>query len=281
MRLQDLERAMKALADGNFDVRVPVDGIDELSRLAESFNTMADRLVSLRESVKSHERQVMFGRVVAGLLHDLTHPIQSIGNNARLLLRTDVDPQSRAAIGLTLEREFATLQRVMDDVLNVARPRPLDKVLVDLNASVADIVDAMRAEADRAQVRLEADFAPGRPAVAADRFALGRICRNLIANAIQATGPQGTVTVTTALAGAWGEIRVADTGAGIAPDRLGAIFDDFVTTKRRGLGLGLATSRRLVEQLGGTIAVASEVGRGTTFTVRFEAGEIAAAEAVS
>ena len=64
-------------------------------------------------------------------------------------------------------------------------------------------------------------------------------------------------------------IRVSDTGCGIPADRLAAIFEDFVTTKRRGLGLGLAISRKIVDQLGGQIAVVSDVGRGTTFTLEF------------
>ena len=65
------------------------------------------------------------------------------------------------------------------------------------------------------------------------------------------------------------KVRVTDTGSGIPPERLAAIFDDFVTTKKRGLGLGLAITKRIVEQLDGTITVASEVGKGTTFTMRF------------
>ena len=64
-------------------------------------------------------------------------------------------------------------------------------------------------------------------------------------------------------------LTVSDTGCGIPPDRLGAIFEDFVTTKRRGLGLGLPIARKIVEQLGGTIRVESEVGRGTRFTIEF------------
>jgi signal transduction histidine kinase len=74
---------------------------------------------------------------------------------------------------------------------------------------------------------------------------------------------------------------VADTGTGIPADRLAAIFDDFVTTKRRGLGLGLATSKRIVEQLDGTISVQSEVGRGTTFTVRLPSADSRTAAAAS
>jgi signal transduction histidine kinase len=104
-----------------------------------------------------------------------------------------------------------------------------------------------------------------------DRFALGRVYRNLITNAIQATPAGGRITVTTSRANERVAINVTDTGAGIAPDRLGRIFDDFVTTKKNGLGLGLAVSKRIVEQLDGTIDVASEVGRGTSFTLQFPA----------
>ena len=67
------------------------------------------------------------------------------------------------------------------------------------------------------------------------------------------------------------EIGVTDTGSGIAPERLRDVFEDFVTTKRHGLGLGLAISKRIVEQLDGTIGVTSEIGRGTAFTIRFPA----------
>jgi signal transduction histidine kinase len=77
------------------------------------------------------------------------------------------------------------------------------------------------------------------------------------------------------------EIRVSDTGSGIPKDRLGAIFDEFVTTKRRGLGLGLAITKRLVEQLDGTIGVESEVGRGTAFTLRFPARDDLATRAAA
>ena len=70
-------------------------------------------------------------------------------------------------------------------------------------------------------------------------------------------------------------MTVTDTGSGIPAERLAAIFDEFVTTKRRGLGLGLAICKRIVEQLDGTIAVESEVGRGTAFTMRFPAARCA------
>lgn len=276
-----LEQATRALAEGNFDVRVPMQGASEVTQLAGAFNAMADRLDTLRERVKSQERQVMFGRVVAGIFHDLSHPIETIANSARLLLEPSVDADERRAIGQLIARERDALQRFLDDMLNVARPRPLDRIPVDVNGVVADALDALRADAERARVVLEGHLALGAQTIAADGFALGRVFRNLIANAVQATSAGGRVDVRTTRAATSVTIDVTDTGVGIPPDRLTAVFDDFVTTKKRGLGLGLASSRRIVEQLGGTISVTSEVGQGTTFTVSFPSIEVVDARQVA
>lgn len=215
----------------------------------------------------------MFGRVVAGLFHDLNHPIQNIGNNARLLLREDLDAEGRGMSQRIIERELGTLKRFMDDVLNIAKPRPIERFALDVNTSVNEVVESMQAEGERSNVNVSGRYAEGPLTIDGDRFALGRVYRNLITNAIQATAAGGTVTVTTARQGQFVDVTVTDTGTGIPADRLSAIFDDFVTTKRRGLGLGLATSKRIVEQLDGTITVESEVGRGTSFTVRLPATE--------
>jgi signal transduction histidine kinase len=234
---------------------------------------MADRLVELQEDVKRQERQAMFGRIAAGLFHDLSHPIQNLGNSARLLAREDLDAESRETFHRTIDREIATLKRFMDDLRNIAKPKPIERFAMDVNTSVADIVESMRPEAERLGIAIEARYEEGPLVIEGDRFALGRVYRNLITNAIQATEPGGRVSIATARAGDRIEITVADTGSGIAPERLAKIFEDFVTTKRRGLGLGLAISKRIVEQLDGTIAVESEVGRGTQFTLRFPASQ--------
>ena len=159
----------------------------------------------------------------------------------------------------------------MEDLRHVVKPRPVERFALDVNSSVAEIVEAMRAEGERVGVTLDARYADEPLIIDGDRFALGRVYRNLITNAIQATDQGGRVVVTTKRSGDQVEINVSDTGVGIAPERLAAIFEDFVTTKRHGLGLGLAISKRIVEQLDGAITVESEVGRGTAFTIRFPA----------
>jgi len=276
-----LQRATQGIAAGDLDTRVHVSGGTEFADLGGAFNTMADRLVELQEDVKRQERQAMFGRIAAGLFHDLSHPIQNLGNSARLLAREDLDAESRETFQRTIEREVAALKRFMDDLRNIARPKPIERFAMDVNAAVTEMVESMRPEGERNGIAVEARFAEGPLTIDGDRFALGRVFRNLISNAIQATEAGGRIAIVTARTGEKVQITVADTGSGIPADRLPKIFDDFVTTKRRGLGLGLAISKRIVEQLDGTISVESEVGHGTTFTMRFPAHDVQTQAAAS
>jgi signal transduction histidine kinase len=277
-----LTRATHAVASGQLDTRVDIRTGDEFQDLGESFNTMANRLIELQENVKRQERQAMFGRVAAGLVHDLLHPIQNVGNNTRLLLRQDLDSEARLECGRVIDREMTTIRRFLDDLHGIVKPKPLERFAMDINLAVKEIVDSMKTEGERTGVAVEAQYASAALTINGDRFALGRVFRNLITNAIQATEAGGRVAVTTARVGGDVEVKVTDTGSGIPADRLASIFDEFVTTKRRGLGLGLAITKRIVEQLDGTIGVESEVGRGTEFTLRFPAqGALSARAAAS
>ena len=242
-----LIRGTEAIAAGRLDDRVAIGGHDEFHQLGEAFNGMADKLIDLKEDVRKQERQAMFGRIAAGLVHDISHPIQNIANSCRLILNLREDPEYRETFQRTVDREFASIKRVLDDLRNLARPMPLERFPVDVNRAIQDTVDSMAPLAETGGVVLESGLSPHPLYVEGDRFALGRMYRNLIVNAIEATSPGGSITVTTADLGTRAQITVRDTGLGIPPERLGAIFEDFNTTKRRGLGLGLAISRKIVE----------------------------------
>jgi signal transduction histidine kinase len=272
-----LKRATQDVASGQLTTRVDIQTGDEFGDLGDAFNTMANRLIELQEDVKRQERQAMFGRVAAGLVHDLLHPIQNVGNNARLLMRDDADAEAREESGRIVERELTTIKRFLDDLHNIVKPKPIERFAMEVNGAVAEIIESMRTEGERNGIAVEARYADGPLVIEGDRFALGRVFRNLVTNAIQATEAGGQVVVATSRVGDRIEISVTDTGSGIPPERLQSIFDEFVTTKRRGLGLGLAITKRIVEQLDGTIAVESAVGRGTSFTIRFPARDDRAA----
>jgi signal transduction histidine kinase len=268
-RIFALTAATQALAQGRMDQRVAIGGRDEIHQLGDSFNAMADRLVELQEDVRKQERQAMFGRIAAGLVHDLSHPIQNIGNSCKLIVKMFDDHEYRETFKRTVEREMVMIKRVLDDLRNIARPIPLERFPVEIQRTVAEAVDSMQQHAETAGVILQLETAPEPAFIEGDVFALGRVYRNLILNAIQATAPGGLITVGTETRPDRVLVRVQDTGCGIPADRLTAIFEDFVTTKRRGLGLGLAISRKIVDQLGGQIRVTSEVGTGTTFVLEF------------
>jgi signal transduction histidine kinase len=211
----------------------------------------------------------MFGRIAIGLVHDLSHPIQNIGNSCKLIVKMFDDLEYRENFKRTVERELAQVKRVLDDLRNIARPLPLDRFPLDLNKTISDLIESVQTTAEVAGLSVETEMVFGQIYVEGDLFAMNRVYRNLIVNALQATPPRGRVIVRTNRDGQAAVVEIADTGCGIPKERLDTIFDDFVTTKRRGLGLGLAISKKIVEQLGGTISVASEVGVGTTFTIRF------------
>ena len=268
-RIFALTRVTRSIAEGKLETRVALSGQDEIRELGDAFNSMADRLVELQENVRKQERQAMFGRIAAGLVHDLSHPIQNIGNSCKLIVKMADDPEYRETFRRTVEREMVMVKRVLEDLRNIAKPIPLERFPVDINKTVADAVEAMQTHSETAGLTLRAELANEPLFIEGDVFALGRVYRNLILNAIQATAPGGLVVAATQVQGSRVEVRVYDTGCGIPADRLHAVFEDFVTTKRRGLGLGLAISKKIVEQLGGTISVASEVGKGTTFVMEF------------
>ena len=264
-----LTRGTRELAQGKLDTRVAITSSDELGQLGTAFNTMADRLVELQEDVRKKERHAMFGRIAIGLVHDLSHPIQNVGNSSKLMLQMWDDPQYRETYRRTLERELSLVRRVLDDLRNIAKPTPVERFPVDVNKCVAELVDSIVTTAENAGISMTTELTPEPLYMEGDLFALNRIYRNLISNAVQATPPRGRIVVRTLMQNEQAIIEVADTGCGIPAERLESIFDDFVTTKRRGLGLGLAISKKVVEQMGGTIAVTSQVGVGSTFTVRF------------
>jgi signal transduction histidine kinase len=268
-RIFALTKVTRSIAEGKLETRVEISGQDEIRELGDAFNTMADRLVELQADIRKQERQVMFGRIAAGLVHDLSHPIQNIGNSCKLILKMWEDAEYRDTFRRMVEREMQVVKRVLEDLQNIAKPIPLERFPIELNRSVGEAIEAMQALAETAGITLRAELSTGALYVEGDLFALGRVYRNLVVNAIQATAPGGLVVAAVEAHGDRVQVRIYDTGCGIPADRLQAVFEDFVTTKRRGLGLGLAITRKIVEQLGGRISVGSEVGKGTTFVIDF------------
>jgi signal transduction histidine kinase len=267
--IRDLIRGTRAVSNGDLSQRVQVKTRDEFSELGQSFNRMTEELLKLQQEIRRNERAATFGKIASGLVHDLKHPIKSIENSSRLLLKMYDDHHYRESFHRTVKREFANINRFLDDLHNLTHPIPLKPIPLNINKTIDEAIDGYRSEAQRHGVRIQRQFERDGFRISADRFAIQRVLKNLILNAIEAMPQGGDLVVKTKADEQWVEIEIQDTGCGIPKERLGTIFEDYVTTKRKGLGLGLAISRKIVQGLRGAIEVESKPGKGTTFTVKF------------
>ena len=224
--------------------------------------------------------------MTSGLAHEIKNPLSTIGLNIQLLAESlaelEIEQDDRARLGRrvdALQREIERLKDILTDFLDFAGEKKLDPSPTDLNAMVGELADFFHPQAERQSVRLY--VTPSTDSVVADVDGplVKQAVLNLLLNALQAMGEpnEGSgpreIYLRTEIAddGEQREarLRVADTGNGMDEEMLASIFKPYFTTKSSGTGLGLPTSRRIIEEHGGRIEVHSEPGRGTEFTLIF------------
>jgi two-component system, NtrC family, sensor histidine kinase HydH len=245
-------------------------GLEESYRKLQS---QADMIIGIEEQLRRVERLSALGELSAVLAHEIRNPLGSIRGTAEIL-RDDYKPGDRKYEFLEiLFKETDRLNRVVEDFLGLARPVAAKGETSDLTVELQEVQALLAGEATARGVCLQLELTD-LPPVTGDREKLRQVFLNLALNGIQATGRGGNLVIRSSLnpAGEEGaaciEVAFADTGTGMDPARMARIFEPFFTTKEGGTGLGLAIAQKIVESHGGTIHVASEVGRGTTFTVR-------------
>jgi signal transduction histidine kinase len=267
--LRPVARASEAahsLAEGLLETRLPVEGQDEFGSWAQAFNEMASALetkISALSAAQARER-----RFTADVAHELRTPLTALVGEASLL-REHLDrmpDQSRRPAELLID-DVGRLRRLVEDLMEISRldagAESVQPEAVDLSAAVAGV---MRARGWDGRVRLDAE----KTVVTTDPRRLERIVANLVGNALEHGGDEAAVRV-----GRDGEhafVEVADQGPGIPPEHLPHLFERFYkadpSRSGPGSGLGLAIAQENARLLGGEIAVRSEPGKGTRFTLR-------------
>ncbi len=280
-----LVRTMAEVEGGDLEARANLGTRDELGRLAESFNTMVDRLKAARAEIGVYhhqrlaraERLATMGELAASLAHEIKNPLAGIGGAIQVMADELPETEPRKEIMREILSQVHRLDRTVRDLLAFARPGKPDIAPCDIH-QVLDRVLLLLAESPEAKhVRLVRAYQPGIPRMHADGKQLGQVFLNLLLNAVQAMPTGGQITLRTALRevdgagpqarGRMVEVALSDTGPGIPPHVLKDIFEPFMTTKRRGTGLGLSVSRRIVEDHGGWIEAESPPGQGATFRI--------------
>jgi signal transduction histidine kinase len=219
------------------------------------------------------------GQTAAAVAHELNQPLTAVLSNAqalrRLLARQGVTNPAVSEIVDDIISEDKRAGDVIQRVRRLVRKDPFDWAPVDLNGMVHDVTRLMAPAASTAGVRLDVKLDPALPPARGDRIQLQQVMLNLVQNGVQAAAtssqPGRQVQVTTTAADGRIEVSVRDSGPGIDQGVLPRLFEPFVTTKARGLGLGLSISRTIVEQHGGSIAAINASGGGAEFQVHLPA----------
>lgn len=223
-------------------------------------------------------------RLAGGLAHEIKNPLSTIRLNMQLLaedLAPDEDEdgdailsaeQRRAAKRIAaVQAECTRLQGLLEDFLDYAKVRPLDLRPRNLNEEIARALDFFEPECEAAGIEIVPYLDADLPSVMLDREAFRGALTNLLVNAKQAMPGGGQLVVQTRGAGAGVAVYLTDTGVGMDDRTASKMFETFFSTKPGGSGLGLPTTAKIIEAHGGTIAVKSELGTGTQFTIELPA----------
>ena len=278
-----LRRGLQAVGAGEVDEPIPVDTRDEVGQLVETFNAMQADLAESRRQLAEQEREMAWSEMARQVAHEIKNPLMPMKLSVQHLQRVfqpagEEAPADEKRFSGQFERttgmlidQIETLNRIASDFSRFARmpmrsPETVD--LVEVAREAAALFEGELAETDHAAFTL--DLPDHALPVLADREELRRVVINLLTNALQAipTGTPGEIRLHAWSDAASAYASVSDNGTGIPEEVQPRVFQPSFSTKTSGMGLGLAISRRGVEAVGGTITFATEIGEGTTFTVR-------------
>ena len=240
---------------------------DEDARLlATTFNTLTDSIARFQVEMSQRERLSSLGRLSTVIAHEVRNPLMIIKAALHGLRQPGLTPAALGEAAADIDEEITRLNRIVNEVLDFARPIRFELAPTDLNMLCRESAAAAQA-IPGAEVGLDLDAAL--PLVTTDAERLRIALVNLIVNARHAVEAQAcsTVVVSTRASDGRAAIVVADHGVGIDATDLTRVFDPYFTTKRGGTGLGLPIAKNIIEGLGGAITVASAPGRGTEMRI--------------
>jgi signal transduction histidine kinase len=267
-RVERIDEAARAIAEGDFAARIPVDYSGQLGQLARTFNEMQRRLAELDIARK---------QFIANASHELRTPIFSLGGFVELLEEEDPSPEERAEFMRTMRQQIERLTKLTTDLLNLSQLDAggieLESRTVDLSELAREVTREFGPRADRRGSRLELRT-PERPVIAlGDPERVRQIIRILLDNALVHTPEGASVTVTTYSVNRRAQLTVSDDGAGIPQRVQKRLFERFYTADSSGgSGLGLAIARELAQRMKGRMAISSS-RRFTAFTLDLQLGE--------
>ncbi|MEG6504149.1 two-component system sensor histidine kinase NtrB [Nitratidesulfovibrio sp. 1201_IL3209] len=242
------------------------DDAGRLTRVIEMRRDITNR-TNMELRLQQAEKMAAIGELSTYVAHEIRNPLFAIGGFANSLLRSpSLDETARGKVQVILE-ESRRLDTILKSILNFARPTSPVQGEVDLNLLARQTMELMSIGFDQRRIEVDMQLAPAIPKAHGDGEMLKQCLINLVKNAQEAMPEGGRLTVRTGMSQQHVHIAVADTGVGIPAELHDKIFSPFFSTKEKGAGIGLAMSRKIIEEMGGRVDLQSQVGKGTIITL--------------
>jgi two-component system nitrogen regulation sensor histidine kinase NtrY len=264
--LRDLSRAARSVGKGDLDVVLQARSADEVGDLIRSFNEMTTELKASRENLARAERELAWKEMAKQVAHEIKNPLTPI----KLSIQHLVQAYRQGAkdfgdilqrVSQTVVEQIDVLTRIASEFSNFARMPERTFERVDLKQLLQETIDLFK-EVQGIEFRHTFSAVPA--VVVADKDELRRVFINIVRNSVQAMEKGGVIVVDLNVQHQVCSIRISDTGSGIPEEIQPRVFQPNFSTKTDGMGLGLAITRKVIEDLNGTINLRSKVGQGTT-----------------
>jgi two-component system sensor histidine kinase/response regulator len=227
------------------------------------------KIKAAHEKLAEEEKSVALDQMMDEVAHEVRNPLVSIGGFARRVYESLPEGNLNKKYMEMIIEDVARLENIVKQLIEIKSTSLLYMEPVNINDVIMKALDAMDRELEENAINVETQFMDTPPVIPADREQLQKAISNIIKNALEAmSGETRILNITSRLLENHIEIRIADTGRGISRDKIKHIFDPLFTSKIYGPGLGLPFALKIVQDHRGTIAVESEPGKGSTFTIR-------------
>jgi two-component system sensor histidine kinase HydH len=250
-------------------------GAGEVGVLGAAFEAMVERLAAAQDEAVSQSRLALLGEVAASIAHDVRTPLSVLKTSAQLLASGDLPLVEQRTLSRMVAVEVDRLNRVVTDLVDLARPRVAQRTAQPLEGLVERAAAVLRPWAQARGVALDIEGDRSAPRVLVDGDQMQQALLNLMHNAVQAAPDPGTVVVRSHAQGRWAVIEVSDSGPGFSEEALARAFSPFFTTRADGTGLGLSIVKRIMEEHGGEVGACNPATGGACVWCRLPLCETA------
>ena len=297
--LLELSASAEQVAMGKTDITLPISSSDEIGHLTTTFNWMTSalrerdqrllglnrqleekveqrtheleekslQLIKAQEELLRNEKLAAIGSLAAGVAHEINNPTAIIRGNVELLqMVLSLDAPGREEVEEIL-KQTERVSLITQNLLSFAHEQRIHPEQVMLGTLLDEILDQLSHQASMSEILVRKNMGNNLPHIEGDRERLRQVFTNILLNAVQAMDGRGTLTLSASFNAREVQVRIEDTGPGLADDCREKIFNPFFTTKSNGTGLGLSVSYGIVQAHGGSIEVSSVAGQGAVFTV--------------